>query len=187
MKHSGSKKNPATAIILIAVLIIAVIAAVVLIKQRSGKDVQHLDDGQTAVKENGYEAADSVDLEGLTNGYIISTPIGELRFPEKWKENVRTEEVGNSDDFGVAVYGEVGGREVKLFTIYVGNNQNEGHLFGTVPNKDGETVNVRIAVDAFTADDTWEKEDADEINAMQEGVNFIIQQIYELPGFEAAN
>lgn len=115
---------------------------------------------------------------------VISTPVGDLRYPAEWADHIRLEDVSTDALFGVTLYGKVDQQEALLFTIYMGTAE-KGYYFGAAPNAQGEPLEIYIDIEDFVFDGTWSEEATDAVYAMQSRVNDIIGQFHELPGFVA--
>lgn len=160
-KNSKSKK---IIIIIGAVLLIAVvIASAFLIKSHN----------------------DSLHTNG-TEDFVISTPVGDLKYPGELSENVKLKVNSDKNPYSATLYGIAGKAEAELFTINVGDD-GQGYLFGTVPDENGNTVEIRININGIPQLDGCSEEDIQQLYSMQDRVNDIIEQIYALDGFESVN
>ena len=108
---------------------------------------------------------------------LAVTPIGNLTFPGKWKNNVRTQTVPTSVGYAVEVYGRTSRGEKSLFTIRVGTGDTTG-LVGYVSGTD-----VCIEWSDLTFGSGWTQSDEDAICEMQEYANDISTQIESMAGF----
>lgn len=119
-------------------------------------------------------------------GIAVETPFGTLYYMFDWQYTMRTEQ-RSGENLTIAFYGSVGGEELPLFEVIFGNGSAPGHLFGTVTDESGNAVEIRIHVIEFEENAEWTQEELNTAYAMQEEVNSIIGQIYQLPGFVSAN
>lgn len=99
--------------------------------------------------------------------YSVESPIGELPYPEKWREQVRVEQTEDT----LAFYANIGAHpELLLFTLEFGDG--EGFLLGTLS---GKSVYVLDNVPEF--DETWTDEEKATVSAMQEDLDVIVQDL----------
>lgn len=107
-----------------------------------------------------------------TEDYSILTPYGELKYPGKWKNNIRIN-LNNADPYSVLFYGHAdGGAEQLLFTVAFGGKK--GIEVGTVSNAAGKAVNVYLIFEEITGEEGSSK---DLLYAMQEDANYLIESL----------
>lgn len=107
----------------------------------------------------------------------VSTPYGDLGYSVTWKDMIFVEE-NDLVPYRVTFYGTVGDKKAELFSVSIGGDADKGRLFGNI---DGENVYISVAE---LATETWSEEEIQTFNTLQEEVNSIIGQIYELADFE---
>lgn len=162
-KEKNSKSKKTIIIIGTLLLIAAVIASAFFIKSHYG----------------------STDA-GNTEDFVISTPVGDLKYPAEWSENVKLKVNSDISPYSATLYGIAGKAETELFTINIGKNS-QGYLFGTALDKDGNTVEIRMNVNAIPQLDGCSEEEMQQLYSMQDRVNDIIEQIYALDSFESVD
>lgn len=121
----------------------------------------------------------------VPEGDKLITPLGELEFPGELAGRIRVEYPKEGDLFVAHVFGSVGQQEAYLFTVFMGQTD-IGYYFGKAPNASGEMLEIRIEIEDFQSDGTWSENGVEEVRSMQSRVNDLIEQLYELPGFEPA-
>ncbi len=108
--------------------------------------------------------------------FTVDSPIGALPYPEKWRDQLRTEQTDRS----VAFYAEIGDHEpLLLFTLQFG--EGDGYLLGTL---DGTGVYVLDNVPTF--DETWSDAEKSTVSAMQEDLDVIVQDLFARDSFTIA-
>ena len=187
MKHVKKKKNLLLCIVLIVALVFVLIS---IFCWKNGNNKKYSDNSFVTEKENIIEeplreTEESFMEEnvGPDNGIEINTPYGVFYYPEIWGNDIRVEE-SEKGEYNVTLYGKVDKMEEKLFTIFFEKNNVSGYLFGTLSVENTEKVNVSIEMTEFIPDENCSDDNIDKIYAMQEDVNYIIEQLYALDSFE---
>lgn len=139
--------------------------------------------GCTAAPTATEPATEPVVTNPVEEGLVLATPVGQLTCPSEWASYVRLEQGLEDGLYRADLYGITGEHETLLFTVYVGE-QGDGHLFGTAPDDQGQRLAIWVSVEEFQGDETYVEEELQVIWQMQQNVNVLIDQIYELPGFE---
>ena len=114
---------------------------------------------------------------------LLQTPVGTLEYPSQFAANTRLESKEEDGLYSYTLYGATGAHEALLFTLYVGE-RGEGRLFGFAPDGQGAMQAIYVQIQEFQGDDTWTQPELELIWQMQQHVNDLIDQIYELPGFQ---
>ena len=131
------------------------------------------------------------DKEEQTNGkwemddenIIIKTPIGKLYYPEMWQETLDVTVKESKDSYSVKYFETNGKYKVELFTIGIGNGS-KGDLLGYY-NDGGKKVGVYLSM-AEIDEDKLTGLNPEKVYVMQEDVNYLLENLFELRGFEAA-
>lgn len=135
----------------------------------SEKEKSSLTEDDTAAPQETEDPENAV--------FVIESSFGDLTYPERWKDQIRTE---NAED-SVTFYGTVPGKtEQKLFSIEYG--ESDGYLLGSL---DGVNVYI-VNNDNFDFDSSWTDEEKDEVYAMQEDFNTILQTWLDSDDFQLA-
>ena len=109
----------------------------------------------------------------------IETPYGTLYYPAIYTEDVVIDLAVGEDACTVSMLTTIDEKELKLFTLTLSKAVSEGFRLGTL----GE-VGVYLLMNEQKADD-WSAEGFRKINELQESVNALLVQIYEIEGFTA--
>lgn len=106
---------------------------------------------------------------------VIQTTYGDLRFPGEHKEYLRTDRNLNNG-YTVAFSAKMmDGRKVALFDFTIGGT---GDVYiGTLNAKNGNSGEVYITSYDFEPDSTWSEDEIQVILAMQESVNYILEDL----------
>lgn len=156
-------------LIVILLVILAVIAGAYLIV--------------TELKANDNSPIPSGTAESST---VFNTPVGKLIYPSDRAKYATIREKSEDDSYSSTLYGAAGKNEFQLFSVYVNKSVAESFVLGNITDSSGKTYTISIAIKDLEEDSGWSKasdEDKDLIYAMQEDVNYIVEQIEKLPGF----
>ncbi len=113
---------------------------------------------------------------------VISTPCGDLYYPGRWGEQVRSEVKKHGFGCTVTFYGTVAGRELKLFTVFFAADSENSFPVGVI-TVDDISMDVSMELYELEMDSSWNQEQMDTISAMQEAVNYLIEKLQENPAF----
>ena len=108
----------------------------------------------------------------------IETPFGALDYPEKWADKVRTQWNGTQEAGNITFSSKLDGKdEIALFQVHFAE---EAQMpVGRLQTAEHQGVSVGISFLDITFDGEWTEAEKDEIYAMQEDVNVIIQKMEE--------
>ena len=132
--------------------------------------------------EEKSEAKDETkdDAKEEVSLYEIETDYCKLYFPKTWKEQIEvkyTDEMGYKAEF----YGTVKGKDaVHLFDVCF--NSDDGFLLGFIQNDD-EIINISIDMCELEFDDSWKQEEIDELYAMQEDMNILMESLSKIENY----
>ena len=76
-----------------------------------------------------------------------------------------------------------GDQKVLLYELIVGEN-GTGFELGSVPDKNGDRQKVWININAIDRDESWSDDEFNEVCTLQDGVNDLLDQIYQIDGFK---
>lgn len=175
------KKNKRNIKWITVVAIICLIILIVLgIKLASNKDTEIHTEKNIEIKMEQQEEVRSTLEEMLEeDGSMIECPEVNLYYPEKWKNQMRVEQV-EGDIHTVQFFGTVKGKnEVHIFDIVFG--ETEGILLGTLNEKE-----IYLVYADPVLDESWTEDEKNEIYAMQEDANYIIGMLEKEEGFNPA-
>ena len=129
---------------------------------------------QSVVESIGAtDGAMSRVLDDSGETYEIKTNNVTLTYPEKWKDLMGTEENDNSVSFYAAIPNH---DKMLLFTIEFGDS--DGYLLGTLDGTD-----VSIVESPLEFGDDWTDSEKNEVYAMKEDVNVLLEGLSETKGF----
>lgn len=173
MKKENLKNGKYLIIGIIAIIAIIIIAAF-LIKGIGGKNV-----GNSGEQEliDGEEVIECIDID---------TPYATLKFPKEWSDKIRIETI-EADVYTVKFYGIVKGKdEIHLTDIIFGGT--EGYTVGYLSIEGtNEPLAVNIIYYDSEFDDTWTEDEKFEIQEMQGVVEYVMDKLIEMDGFELAD
>lgn len=107
----------------------------------------------------------------------VDTPYGSLAYPQKWQEQVRFETNDTPAGYCVMGYGSVEGHpEHVLFELWFGGENGEIDM-GSLQTEAGETVRVAVTFCELAFDNSWTTEQQDTLCAMQEDVNYMLNEL----------
>ena len=144
---------------------------------------ESVDDGvmnttQTKQEDN---VTDHVSKDDENYGDIaISTPYVDLHYPENWLNYLKTEKNFDEEN-NVTFFASLDEKkDVELFTVHFNE---DGEISLGVLNLEDERVYIAFSYAELKFDDTWTQNDIDVVCAMQEQINYIIENLKEEPGF----
>lgn len=175
MQKNRRKKNKLISVLWVILGILLVICISLFLKKNDDKELKNVDE----VKEQNSEENRN-DVQEAVASYEIETDYCKLYFPESWKEQIKvkyTEEAGYKAEF----YGLIDGKEEKhLFDVCF--NSDDGVLLGYLKDNE-EIINISIDMNELEFDDTWTQEEVDQIYAMQEDMNFLMESLSEIENY----
>lgn len=176
IKNEKNSKSEKIIILVIAVVLLAAVTAAGFLIQSHSSTPNNSSSESLQAQDNSDSAED----------FMISTPVGDLKYPAQWSRNVKLKVTSEKNPYSAELYGVVGKTEIQLFTIHIGKD-GQGYLFGTAPDENGDMAEIRIDVKEISRPDSCSDEEMQQLYAMQDRVNDIIEQIYLLDGFEGAS
>lgn len=108
-------------------------------------------------------------------GMAVTSPVGKLYYPEKWKDQLRTEkkELDNSQE--IAFYSVTESGEARIFDVIFGDCT---ELFlGVVKNSENQSKNVYLRVYELSDINKWKEADRLVCMAMQEDLNYLVAHL----------
>lgn len=158
-------------IILILILFVVIIAAIVATVFLLGKNENIKPAGTNSVESQETEV--SVYYDGDT---CIQTEYITLHMPEQWSDCLRVVQRKMDDSLEYDFYCNIPGKEeMKLFAINF-NNAGEYH-YGKITTENGEDIHISLTAADLAFDDDWSAEEIDEVCAMQESSNYLMEQL----------
>ena len=172
----STKQNKKTILVVGIILVVLVIVCGIFFMKNMKKDNIVLGKNSNIVEESYSDEMKAIS---------IKTPYCDLYYPQKWESNLKTETVSKKDTYTVQFWSKFKGENsVQLFDITFGGKK--GNL-GTIESKDGKKVYVSIDSYDFKLDDTWTEKDKMKINSMVKDINYLLNKLGEVKGFEPTN
>ena len=170
----------------VAAAVAAVAAGIVLYLQgnESGTALSPAEDAalesttaaETTAAAPERQTEETIPEETLT-GFVLNTPIGTLIYPEEWEQYLDVEERVDGDNYRADFACRLSDGTAHLFTLSVGP-EGLGFRMGDLNGQE-----VWIDVSPAEEQEQWTEEESVRVVAMQERVNDLINQIYEMEGF----
>lgn len=174
MKYLKKKKKTGWIWILLAVLLVAVIAAAVLLLGGSQDEPESTEPPVIQTEEIPEEPA----------GIAMDTPYVTFTYPQEWEGKVEAVQTTEGRNTVISFRTEIGGKEVVLFSVILGQDAAEGYLLGQLNDETHGAINVYSRMTEIDPGQ-WSEKEYSEICAMQERVNDIISQFQEDPRFSS--
>lgn len=183
-KEKMQNRKLMTSVVVVLLVLVAILVGIFL-SNRKKSNPESVETNETVINQQTKEVVsedEGQDKEDKTTKVVrddiaffeIDTKHCKLYFPERWKEQI---EIGYSEEFGYKVefYGIVEGKE-KHHLFNVCFNSDDGLLLGYLETGN-ENVNISIDRIEIEFDDSWKQEEMDQIYAMQEEMNYVIDSL----------
>jgi len=109
----------------------------------------------------------------------IDMAYGKLYYPYKWYDKIDV----RSDDNGIQFWANVDEhKEMHLFDI---NFDKEGYVVGTITTDSGKKVTVSIEAYEYNFDESWNNSEKKSIYAMSEDLNYVLDNLDRIEGYES--
>ena len=116
-----------------------------------------------------------VEIDIETDDLIVETPFTPLRFSGQWKEYLRTE-IQEEDGYTVAFYANINSLpEQHLFDVCFCVERDKAMF--TIQTNDASAQTVSIKFYERSDTEAWTQDEEDLFYAMQEGVNYLIENL----------
>ena len=112
----------------------------------------------------------------------LETPVGTLQFPAELAPEVEVENLSDDEQFALAFSAKVGEEKVELFKLVIGGG--DAYCLGSAPDADNIMLPIFVDIRQIQPDKSWTLEEVEHVNLLQSSVNELIDQIYDLPGFD---
>ena len=160
-------------LIIILILVVAVLAAIAFIVKT-----------HNSTSAPGQQEGQEMEQDEL-KGDPMDTPAGEIIIPEAWSDQVEIEDTSADGKYSKSFYKTIGDQKILLYELVIGED-GSGYELGSVPDKNGDRQKVWLNINVIDRDESWSDDEYNEINTIQSGVNELIDQIYQMKGFEKA-
>lgn len=203
-KHHASRgPNPLIFVILVLIVIAVVMAVVVLLTRNAPQEQPEMavslpvleetvpvEENQTeenaavvpAVEEaRGTEMEIQEDPEG---DVWVETPYCNLIYPFEMSDTLRVESESVEGGLTVTFFGGINDLEEALYAFHFGVEAR--FLVGTLSLEDGTEINVWADIFEIEPGEDWEEDEINTIYAMQECINYTLEQLQNEVRFTAA-
>lgn len=136
-------------------------------------------------QENPLPDSESGSDNTTQQDMLVTTPYCNLHYPGEWSDRVRAETEITSNGCVVTFFGTADDQEVNLFSVFFAESSESSFPIGTI-SLDGLVLDVSVDIPEFAPDDTRDASAADDINAMQEEINYLINKLEENSAFTLA-
>ena len=109
------------------------------------------------------------------NVVMVNTPYGKLYYQEQWIEFMKVEQVTEDGLLYAHFIAEINGANYPLFTLLIGVT--DGDASTQLTDADGVQRNVYVQIEEIVNVDGLSDEEQNRLYAMQEEINFVIQNI----------
>lgn len=115
----------------------------------------------------------------------VSTPYGELDFPQQYYDDVKIEESNENGVFSQTFYATITEEPVELYTVYFGQTDT-GFDAGYILTDNGEKVPVRLHLTDFESEEKFTEDEEYNLLVLQETVNELLKSIKSLENYVVA-
>lgn len=209
MKHidKSSKRRKPIAFIALIVLLLVIIAIVLFLhmkreedhteqpskiensrtsesnsEESSDSESPDADESETIVDEAESEFEKDMPEGVIPEGVEITTPIGDLHYPEMWKDYAEVSYSSDDTGFNAVIKADIGDHSADILAIHIGDDT-EGVVIGSAPDLEGNQVKISLELYDIDTDTGWSQSEIDTVYAMQEGINQLVEQIEQLYGY----
>lgn len=175
MKHKKETqgqdvRRSAGLIVLLAVIVIAAIICIV-VRLRETPDKGEQPPAATPAVEHSSSVGTETQEE-----ILVETPFGTLRYPGKWRDQVRIETADLGYGYAVHFYADFGDDEAELFAVMFGFHSDSSTCVGAITSN-GITTSVN------TETPKWTKSHSDRAKEMQADLQYLLDKLAEDPFF----
>lgn len=130
--------------------------------------------GSKANENTQNENSDNIEI---SEDIVVETKNGDIKYSDQWEEFARTEVTEENEISEVVFSAEINGNSYKLFEVVINGDESKGEYVGDVTDKDGQTHKVYIKMESIEQDDNLSDEEMNRLYAMQEDINYIIDNL----------
>lgn len=132
-----------------------------IVTQRPEAETENPESAQSAEEENAM-------ME-------VETEYGTLYYPARWKDALVTAQEKSDETLTVDFSASVEGKEYRLFQVVIGGQ--EGDSAGILTDDTGNQRNVQLSVEELSGIEELSEEGQNQLYAMQEGVNDLLEHM----------
>lgn len=111
----------------------------------------------------------------------VETPYCNLKYPEKWKDQMTVSESTEEGIFKKTFYAVIDGLNYELYTVYFGGSE-KGDFYGYIPYK-GQNISVYIECHSLPEENSLQGDERILFYSMMEGVNEVAKSIAATEGY----
>lgn len=200
MKYARKNNNKKLVLVIILSIILAMLVCFVIYMETdwaqepsptegeapTGTAPQMMEQESTEPEETMAVLPEETAAEDTPKDLMVTTPYCNLHYPGQWQDSVRVEMESTAYGCIVTFYGSVGDQEEKLFAVFFTESSDDSFPVGIITHG-GTAMDVSVELFDIVPGSGLEEPDADELNAMQEGVNYLIDRLEENPVFSAVS
>lgn len=123
--------------------------------------------------------------QGDGEGLAVATPYGQLWLPAQWGERLTALVDTAENGCTVRISGTLEEDSVPLYALYFGAAALKGEPVGAL-RFEGASVPVNAEIHALDTASGWTAEELDALCAMQESINYLLEQLTEMEHFTPA-
>lgn len=138
-------------------------------------------DPETVVEDTTVPVAEDTEPttepeETVPDGCVaVDTVYGKLLYQDQWIEFMKTEQTNQGDNLIVLFYTDINNVRYELFELTIGSG--DGATGGQLTDKDGTVRDVFVRMMELAETDTLSDSEQNRLYAMQEEINFIVENL----------
>lgn len=121
------------------------------------------------------EQSGNISILQVPEDIVIHTDYGDLHYPDRWQEYVTIHQEQNGNTIAVTFETKSGEETYELFKILIGDDSSE--VVGSLTDDTGTQRNVYLHVEELPADSGLEETEQTRFYAMQEDLNYLIDNL----------
>lgn len=141
-------------------------------KDKSEKKVEQTQEQNKSVAI--HTSDQQVDEKYISEDLSIDMPYGVIHFPQEFSDYTHIEVDETKEYYEVSFFCKYEENQIPLFSITFGKAGKDATVIGKLIDTDNKEKNVSIALSEVSLDTEWEKTNQELIYAMQEAVNYIM-------------
>ena len=184
MANQKKKKNTGVIVAITIVIFLLFAGGVTLILINSTKNkktntstMETQQESEIQKESNDGETETVEETEESIVPFSIETKYGNLYYPNKWENVVRTE-ISEAESYEILFYATIEGKEdIHIFDVTFNG---DGVEVDKRVTEDGETLSICVVSYDLDLDDSWKDTEKEIVYAMCEDINYLIGQLDEI-------
>ena len=173
-KTETRKRNPLLPVVIILLAAVIVLAALLLQPEEQPAPLP----AEPVPTETAAAVVPTTEeTEPEIPDVEVETPYCVLRYPGEWEGRISVEQYPFDVGMSVMFFGSIDGVKIELYSVHFGGT--EGIPVGSIQSPEGYLMDVTVQMADFAGDGDWAPEKADELSAMQETMNYVIERLKE--------